>query len=156
MLGPGLRQLVVAEAARHPTPRAAVVPVLLLVQRHRGWIADDDLRETAGLLALDPAQLDELATFYDKLRRRPVGARVVAVCDSVSCWIAGGDAVLATIEGGLGVAPGETTADGAFTLVRTCCLGACDAAPVALVGEDLCGPLDAAHAVSQIREASRD
>jgi NADH-quinone oxidoreductase subunit E len=85
---------------------------------------------------MSPAELDAVASFYNLLFRRPVGGRVILVCDSVSCWMMGCDQVLAALRSQLGVELGQTTADGAFTLLPMCCLGDCDHAPVLMIGED--------------------
>ena len=75
-----------------------------------------------------------MATFYDKIYRQPVGRKVIHLCDSICCWSRGGEQLAAYLQQKLGIAPGETTADGAFTLLPTCCLGACGEAPAMLVG----------------------
>jgi len=131
------RQEVEAELAQSFTPRAAAIGALRAVQRHRRWISDETLADIAGMLGLTPAELDGIATFYYLIFRRPVGARVLMVCDSVVCWELGGESLLGYLEQRLGVKAGETTADNRFTLLRMNCLGDCDHAPVMLVNEAL-------------------
>ena len=98
-------------------------------------------REAAELLGLTPLQVEELATFYEMIYRRPVGKRVVHVCDSISCWSVGCEAVMAHLQQRLGIGPGETTADGLFTLIPCCCLGNCGEGPTMMVGDTLYGRL---------------
>ena len=63
------------------------------MQRHRGWVSDEALRDVAALLGMTADELDGVATFYNLIFRKPVGRHVILVCDSVSCWIMGYDAV---------------------------------------------------------------
>ena len=95
--------------------------------------------EAAELLGLSPVQVEELATFYEMIYRRPVGKRVIHVCDSISCWAVGGETLLSSLAQRLDVAPGETTADGMFTLLPCACLGMCGDGPAVMVGERLYG-----------------
>jgi NADH-quinone oxidoreductase subunit E len=83
-----------------------------------------------------------VATFYNLIYRRPVGEKVILFCDSVSCWINGCDDIKEMISQKLGVDYGETTDDNAYTLLPVPCLGACDRAPVMMVGDDLLTHLD--------------
>jgi NADH-quinone oxidoreductase subunit E len=78
-----------------------------------------------------------VATFYSKILRRPVGTHVIWICDSVSCWIMGYDSVRERLTQLLGTKLGETSSDGNFTLLPNVCLGACDHAPVLMIGDDL-------------------
>ena len=123
------------------TPREAAVDVLKALQAHYGWLTDEAVEEAAGLLGLSPLQVDELATFYEMLYRRPVGKRVIHVCDSISCWSVGGETMLAHLAQRLQIQVGETTADGIFTLLPCCCLGNCGEGPTMMVGDTLYGRL---------------
>jgi NADH-quinone oxidoreductase subunit E len=123
------------------TPREAAVDVMKELQRHYGWLTDEAVGEAAELLGLSPLQVEELATFYEMIYRRPVGKRVVHVCDSISCWSVGSETLMASLQQLLGVGPGETTADGAFTLIPCCCLGNCGDGPAMMIGETLYGKL---------------
>ena len=105
--------------------------------------SDPHLAEVAALLEMTPAELDGVATFYNLIFRRPVGRHVILLCDSVACWVMGERAARAQIRERLGINPGETTADGRFTLLPIVCLGHCDHAPAMMVDEDQHGDLDA-------------
>jgi len=123
------------------TPREAAVDLMKELQRHYGWLTDEAVGEAAALLGLTPLQVEELATFYEMIYRRPVGRRVIHVCDSISCWSVGCGQVMTHLEKTLGIGPGETTPDGIFTLVPCCCLGNCGAGPTMMVGDTLYGKL---------------
>ncbi|HEY6838968.1 MAG TPA: NADH-quinone oxidoreductase subunit NuoE [Geobacteraceae bacterium] len=126
----------VAEAI---TPREAAVDVMKEIQRHYGWLNDEGVEEAAKLLGLSPLQVEELATFYEMIYRRPVGKRVLHVCDSISCWAMGGETLLAHLGQHLGIEAGGTSADGAFTLLPCACLGMCGDGPALMVDERLYG-----------------
>ncbi len=128
-------QAIQAEAAHYDNPAAATIEALKLVQAKRGWVSDDNIKDIAGLLAMSPAELDSVATFYNLIYRRPVGRKVIHCCNSVSCWLLGADDVQQYIGAKLGIGLGETTEDGEYTLLPIVCLGACDKAPVLMVGD---------------------
>lgn len=136
MLDEDIKREIAEHLGQYPSAQAASVEALQAVQRRFGWVSDEHLREVAALLHMDPAELDAVASFYNLIFRRPVGRNVILVCDSVSCWILGCDRIFAALQERLGIAPGQTTEDGAFTLLPMCCLGDCDHAPVLMIGED--------------------
>ena len=123
--------------------RPAMLESLRLIQHAEGWVSDARLAEAADLLGVTPAELDNLATFYSMIFRRPVGETVILLCDGASCWLNGADAVRDAVMARLGIGFGETTGDGKYTLINCACLGGCDHAPAAAVGRDrrLVGPL---------------
>jgi len=135
-------QAVESIARRYENPQGASIEALREIQRSRGWVSDEALCDVARVLGLSPDELDGVATFYNLIFRRPVGRSVILLCDSVSCWVMGCEALRKKLESGLGVKLGETTPDGRFTLLPTVCLGACDHAPAMMVGDNLFGDLD--------------
>lgn len=135
MIPEQLRQELERRVAQAVTPREAAVDVMKELQRHHGWLSDEALEEAAELTGLSALQVEELATFYELIYRRPVGRAVIHVCDSVSCWTMGGETLLRRLEQLLGIEAGATTADGAFTLLPCSCLGNCGDAPAIMIGE---------------------
>ena len=123
-----------AKAVAIAHPHELIVDALRAVQDHHGWVPDAGIDLVAELLGVLPVEVEEVATFYDKVYRRPVGKRVIHICDSICCWAAGGEELAAHLQRTLGIGFGETTADGLFTLLPTCCLGACGEAPAMMVG----------------------
>ena len=126
-----------AEIAHVPYRAAVAIDALKIVQAHRGWVSDESLQAIARHLEMSAEELDGVATFYNLIYRRPVGEQVILLCNSISCWIKGCDRLQAKISSQLGIALGETTPDNRYTLLPVTCLGACDKAPVMLVGEEL-------------------
>jgi len=122
-------------------PRELVVDVMFALQDHYGYLSDEAVAEAAGLLDMTPLEIEELATFYTFVYRRPVGKYVIHVCDSVVCWMNGVEPVKDYICRKLHIADGETTADGLFTLLPVCCIGYCDRAPAMLINKKVYGHL---------------
>ena len=127
------------DAADHP--RELAVEVMFALQKHYGYLSDGALVEGAEILGMTPLELEELATFYDFIYRKPVGKYVIHVCDSTICWMLGHQSVLDYIGQKLTISPGGTTEDGLFTLLPVCCIGYCDHAPAMLINGKLYGPL---------------
>jgi NADH-quinone oxidoreductase subunit E len=125
------------EIAHVPYRAAVAIEALKIVQAHRGWVSDESLRAIARHLNMSPDELDGIATFYNLIYRQPVGDKVILLCNSISCWIKGCDSLQQKISKQLEVGLGETTADNRYTLLPVTCLGACDKAPVLMVGEEL-------------------
>ncbi len=144
MLSPEERSEIEAEAAHYPYRESVCIDALKIVQRHRGWVSDESLRDVAEFLGMSPADLDGVATFYNLVFRKPVGRHVILLCDSVSCWILGYERIREQLMARLGVTMGGTTADGRFTLLPIVCLGACDHAPTMMIDDDLYHDLEPA------------
>jgi NADH-quinone oxidoreductase subunit E len=132
-----------AELSHAATKAAVSVDALNIIQRHRGWVSDEAIRDVAAVLDMTTDELDAVATFYSFIFRRPVGRHVILICDSISCWVMGYNPLLAVLKDKLRISFGETTADDRFTLLPISCLGACDRAPAMMVDEDLYGPVTA-------------
>ncbi|WP_280503271.1 NADH-quinone oxidoreductase subunit NuoE, partial [Nocardia farcinica] len=118
---------------RYPHPRSALLPLLHLVQSEDGYVTGTGIEFCAEQLGLTGAEVTAVATFYSMYRRTPTGDYHVGVCTNTLCAVLGGDAILAELAGHLGIAPGETTADGTVTLEHVECNAACDYAPVVMV-----------------------
>lgn len=119
---------------RYPDPLSAVMPALQLAQRENGgWLSPDAIREVAEALDLTPAYCLSIASFYDQYYLEPVGRTRVEVCTNVSCGLAGAQRVVEAFERELGIAAGETSQDGAFTLGTIECLGGCGWATVVAI-----------------------
>ncbi len=121
---------------RYPTNQAALLPVLHLAQEEFGSLPDEALELVASTLQLPPAHVFGVVTFYTMFHREPHGGNELMVCTNVSCMLRGGYEILHHIEKKLGIKAGETTADGAFTLIEEECLAACANAPMMTCGQD--------------------
>lgn len=142
LLGPELRQAIAAYFPRYPERRAVLLPALHLVQQHLGYIPQQAVVELAKFLDIHPAEVADVVSFYSFFRQdRPLGKYRLWVCRSISCAARGGETLLSYLSQKLGINPGETTADGLFTLEAAECLGVCDFAPAILVNDRLYGPM---------------
>ena len=119
--------------AIYPESRSAVMPALRAAQERYGWLSPDAFREVADALDLTPAYCKAIATFYDMYHLAPVGRHTVEVCTNLACALVGAQRVVEALEAELGVAPGETTEDGAVTFRTIECAGGCGYAPVVVV-----------------------
>ena len=137
MLSEDEKREIEEQLKHYDTKRPAFIEALKIVQRYRGWVSDEAIQDIAAFLEMTPDELDNVATFYNLIFRRPVGKYVILLCDSVSCWLLGYDAVRERIRERLGIGLGETTADGTFTLLPNVCLGTCDHAPAMMINDEL-------------------
>nr|WP_157092241.1 NAD(P)H-dependent oxidoreductase subunit E [Thioalkalivibrio nitratireducens] len=112
-----------------------LLPCLRRIQEDRGYIDNSDIDGLAEYLGVPRIQIEEVLSFYSMLRRRPIGRWHLQVCRNVSCSMRGAEWLLEHLSERLGIGPGETTADGRFTLSTVECLGACGTAPVLMVNE---------------------
>jgi len=145
MLSEQERKEIEAHSRHYPNNRSACIEALKIVQRYRGWVSDEGIKDVADVLQMTPAELEGIATFYNMIFRKPVGRHVILLCDSVSCWIMGYERMRGHLHARLGIGLGETSADGCFTLLPNVCLGACDHAPVMMIGDTLHQDLDPAR-----------
>lgn len=115
--------------------KSALIPLLHFVQKENGgWLSTEAMDYTAELLKITPVEVYEVATFYSMFNLQPVGKTIFEVCQTGPCMLNGSDGIVAYIYEKLGIRPGETTADGLFTLKTAECLGACGYAPMMQIG----------------------
>ena len=115
--------------------KSALLPLLHIAQaENNGWLSSETMDYVASLLDIQPIEVYEVATFYSMFNLQPVGNCVIEVCQTGPCWLNGAEEILTHFEKRLGIHPGETTADGKFTLKTVECLAACGNAPVIQVG----------------------
>ena len=144
---------IAAQIQHYPQPQAATIEALKIVQQHQGWVSDGKLKAIAQRLQMSPDEVESVATFYNKIYRQPVGRTVISLCDSVSCWIMGYQDLAQALTQELDISLGETTPDGALTLLPTPCLGACDHAPVAMIGNQRAHQLSPASVIILAQQA---
>lgn len=115
---------------RYPNTLAALLPTLLLAQKEFGWVSVDVMDYVAQRLELNPAKVLNVATFYTMYNKQPVGKCHIQVCTTLSCAFMGGYELLDHLEERLHIRPGETDAEGNFTLSEVECLASCGSAPM--------------------------
>ena len=133
---------VVAEMESHLTKypadrkRSALIPLLFVIQRERGYVDNQGANFLAKFLDLEVTDVWETATFYSMFNMRPVGKHHIQICKTLSCKIMGEPEITEHICNRLGIHAGETTEDGKFTISLVECLGSCGTAPMLQVGFD--------------------
>ncbi|MEO6315614.1 MAG: NAD(P)H-dependent oxidoreductase subunit E [Chitinophagaceae bacterium] len=124
--------------ARYPEgkQKSALLPLLHLAQdTFGGWLSAETMDYVAALLHLEPIEVYEVATFYSMYNLKPVGKFMFEVCQTGPCMLNGSDDIIQYIVDTLSIKPGETTADGLFSLKTVECLGACGYAPMMQLGK---------------------
>ena len=124
--------------AKYPADRSrsALIPLLFVIQRERGWIDNAGVNFLAKFLNLEVTAVWETATFYSMFNLRPVGRHHIQICKTLSCKIMGEPDITEHICSKLGIHAGETTEDGKFTVTMVECLGSCGTAPMMQIGFD--------------------
>ncbi|MET0558913.1 MAG: NAD(P)H-dependent oxidoreductase subunit E [Solirubrobacterales bacterium] len=138
-----LRERIEALMSRYPDRKSASIPALWAVQERYGWCTPEGIRQAAAVMRVTPAYLESVATFYDLLHTERVGTHRIEVCTNISCWMRGGDELLDAFRA-------AADGDQDFFVTGFECLGACDIAPMAAIGQRYYGPLEVAEAQTAI------
>jgi NADH-quinone oxidoreductase E subunit len=122
---------------RYPTKMAALLPALWMVQNARGWVSEEAMTEVAERLALTPAYVKGVVTFYTMYHQHPVGKYFIQVCTTSPCGVCGAEDVVRALLEKTGCGElGATSPDGRFTVVEAECLGACGFATPIMINEE--------------------
>lgn len=131
--------------AKYPKGRqaSAVMPLLDLAQRqHDNWIPMAAIEAIAVRLDMAEIRVLEVATFYTMFNLKPVGKYFLQACTTTPCWLRGSDEMMRCIKDRYGIASGQTSDCGQFSLLEVECLGACVNAPILQVNDDFYEDLD--------------
>ena len=131
--------------AKYPKGRqaSAVMPLLDLAQRqHYNWIPMAAIEAIAVRLDMAEIRVLEVATFYTMFNLKPVGKYFLQACTTTPCWLRGSDEMMRCIKDRYGIASGQTSDCGRFSLLEVECLGACVNAPILQVNDDFYEDLD--------------
>ena len=125
------------ECAKYPAEQrqSAVMACLSIIQQEQGWVSPEAETALAAYIGIEPIAVHEVTSFYNMYNQRPVGKFKLNVCTNLPCQLRDGQKALHHLEHKLGIAMGETTPDGMFTLQQSECLGACADSPVMLVND---------------------
>jgi NADH:ubiquinone oxidoreductase subunit E len=119
-------------ASREAQPQH-LIEVLQDVQETNGYVSEAAMRTISARLTVPLIEVYRVASFYKAFSLTPRGLHLVTVCTGTACHVRGAPRMLDEVLGQLGVEPGETTADGLFTVECVNCLGACALGPVVVV-----------------------
>ncbi len=125
------------EIAKYPPAgkASAVIACLAILQREHGYVSQESEELVAVALDMPPIAVHEVTTFYNMFNQVPVGRVKINVCTNLPCQLRGAQHALEHLCESLHIDEGGTTADGAFTVQKAECLGACADAPVLLVND---------------------
>lgn len=141
MLTKNTRNAILALQKKYPESRSALIPALHIAQAEEGYLPLETQAEVAALFDINLNEVTSVVTFYDMFYEEPIGKHLIHVCKNLSCMLCGADGLLQQVCSKLNVKPGETTADGMFTIIPSECLAACDKAPMMLVDDKIIGPV---------------
>jgi len=122
--------------AKYPVMRSAILPLMFIVQRERGYLDPPGVNYLARRLKLRITDIWEVATFYSMIHTKPIGRYHIQVCRTLSCRLLGAQKITEHCSTRLGIKPGETTPDGKFSLSEVECLGSCGTAPMFQINFD--------------------
>ncbi len=130
----------------------ALIQILHAAQQLFGYLGADVLRYIAGKLRLPIAQVYGVVTFYHLFTTKPRGKHQILVCTGTACHVRGSKLIFERLQQQLGVAEGESTKDGLFSVHQARCIGACALAPAIAVGDDVYGKLSPDKIASFIKK----
>src|SRR6185295_724837 len=138
-LGEKTKQAILDLQKLYPEKRSALIPALHIAQKEVGYLPPEVQSQVADLFDIDVNEVHAVVSFYDMFFDKPVGKHIIHVCKNVSCMLRGCDALLSKVCERLNIKPGQTSADGEFTVIASECLAACDRAPCMLVDDKVTG-----------------
>ncbi len=140
-------------AAEHGNRPDELLEILHDVQSALGFVPEAALPVLAEVLNLSRAEVHGVATFYHDFRAKPAGRHVLKLCRAEACQSMGGEALVERAEAHLGIACGETSADGRVTLEPIYCLGLCATAPSAMIDGRIVGRMTSERLDAVLKEA---
>lgn len=130
-----------AETTPAKNARSKLLPGLKEAAGKNAHLSKTVMTEVAGRDGLPLNEVYAVSSFYAYLPVRPAGKNIIRVCEALPCDLKDASAVLGYVKELLGIKPGETTADGKFSLEVAGCIGACDEAPAMMINDKLYGNL---------------
>jgi len=139
--GRDVNKIVNAAVTEYHGKPEELIPILLKVNQELGFIPAEALELISERIHIPESRVYSVASFYRMLSTKPTGRHVIKFCESAPCHVAGGREVWNALLKELMIQPGETSADGKWTLKTTSCLGVCAVGPVMMVDDDIYGNL---------------
>lgn len=115
----------------------SLIQILHLVQGYYGCLPLEIQQLVAERLDIPLSEVYGVSSFYSYFTTKPRGEYTLRVCMGTACYVRGGAEILKRLTQLLGIAVGETTKDGKFTLEVTRCIGACGLAPAMVINETI-------------------
>jgi len=137
---------------RYNQDRENLIPLLQEVQDRFQYLSSEAVAAVADHLDLSENDVYGVATFYAQFRFVPPGLHHIKVCEGTACHVRGSDRILESISRSTGIAPGQTSPDGKFSLERVACFGSCALAPVVVIDDKVYGRMTAPKTQKLIEE----
>ena len=135
--------------------KGILIPLLQSAQDYYGYIPESAIEYISEIVDIPPAEIYGVITFYSQFRLKPLGKYVVRICEGTACHVNGAKNILRVLQNDLGIAVGETSDDGLFTLQSVACLGCCSLAPVIMVNDKTYGNLSPNKIQSIIKDIKK-
>ncbi len=114
---------------RYANERTPLMMILSDIQKEYGYIPLEVQELVSEKTGVSVAEIYGVVTFYSFFSLKPKGKYIIGVCLGTACYVKGAQQVIDKFSEILGIAPGETTEDGLFTIDALRCIGACGIAP---------------------------
>lgn len=137
---------------RSPQVPGSLIAVLQDIQREFHYLPCEALQATAESLHVPLSKVFSVSTFYNAFSLNPRGERIIRICQGTACHIKGADLIQEQLTSGLGIKPGETSADMKYTLEVVNCLGVCAMAPVVVVNDKIHGGVRCDKALKLVKK----
>lgn len=118
---------------KYPSHRSSLIPLLQEIQSLFGYIPESVVEKLAEYIGISPSEIYGVASFYTQFKFNPPGKHIIQVCQGTACHVRGSKMLIDVIKEELGIEPGQTTADGEYTLERVACIGCCALAPAVVI-----------------------
>ncbi len=122
------------------------------VQAEFNYLPAEAVKAVAGHLGVPVSKAYAVATFYKAFSLKPRGKTILKCCTGTTCHIRGASVILEDLRQGLGVGPGETTPDMAYTVEAVNCVGACALAPVVIANDRYMANLRPGEVMKRLKE----
>lgn len=136
--------------------KGSLITILQKTQDIYGYLPKEAIAYISQRTNIAESEIMGVATFYTQFRLTPVGKYLIMLCQGTACHVNSSELILQTIQDELGIADGETTQDGLFSLKCVACLGCCSLSPVMMINDNTYGsltPEKTKQILKELREA---
>ena len=121
--------------------RGALMPILQKAQDIYGYLPIEVQKIISDETGISMEKIYGVVTFYSQFSLIPKGRYQISLCMGTACYVKGAGQIYDKLMEKLGIAGGECTADGKFSLDACRCIGACGLAPVMTINGEVYGRL---------------
>lgn len=140
---------------KHDGHAGALIPLLQSAQDTYGYVSERAMDYISHVTGIPTAEIYGVVTFYAQFRTKPLGEKIIKVCNGTACHVNGVKEIANTLTDELGINYEETTEDGKISMVSVACLGCCSLAPVVMVSNETFGRLTPQKTRKLVRDLKR-